>query len=94
MNKGITPRFLIVKNDTMNNPNIHIGELITQKLEEEKLSVRWLAYKVDRDPSNLHKILKKKSMDSDLIQRISEVLHYDFFQYYSSGKNYVVNFTI
>jgi hypothetical protein len=77
----------------MNNPQIHIGELILQRLKEEKLSVRWLALKVKKDPSNLRRTLKKRSMDSDLLLNISEVLHYDFLQYYRSCKNYEVNLT-
>ena len=66
----------------MSNYNIHIGVLIRQKLKEEELSMRWLARKVNKYPSNLCKILKKKSIDSDLLQSISEVLHNNFFQYY------------
>jgi len=58
----------------MSKYHIHIGDLILQKLKDEKLSVRWLARKVNKDPSNLCKMLKKKSIDSDLLQRISQVL--------------------
>ncbi|MCL2435759.1 MAG: XRE family transcriptional regulator [Lentimicrobiaceae bacterium] len=72
----------------MNNYNIHIGELILKKLKKEKLSVAWLAGKINIDPSNLHKKLKKKSMDTDLLQHISKVLDYTFFQYYlADNKN-------
>jgi len=70
----------------MSKYHIHIGELILQKLKEEQLSVAWLAVKINIDPSNLHKKLKKKSMDTDLLQRISKVLDYNFFQYYLACK--------
>jgi len=70
----------------MNNNEIDIGELIHQQLKEEQLSVAWLAGKINFDPSNLHKKLKKKSMDTDLLQRISKVLDYNFFQYYLACK--------
>ena len=66
----------------MSTHHIHIGDLILQKLREEKLSVAWLAAKINIDPSNLHKKLKKKSMDTDLLHQISKVLDYMFFQYY------------
>ena len=77
----------------MSKNHLHIGEKILRKLEEEKLSVRWLAGKVKKDPSNLRRTLKKKSMDSDLLHSISEVLHYDFLQYYNSDKKDEVKLT-
>jgi len=66
----------------MNNPHIHIGELIHQKLKEEKLSVAWLARKIYTDPSSLHKKLKKNSINTDLLCRISKALNCSFFRYY------------
>jgi len=66
----------------MNTPHIHIGELIHQKLKEEKLSVAWLADKINIDSSNLRKILKKNSINTDLLCRISKALNYSFFRYY------------
>jgi len=65
-----------------NIQDIHIGEIIKEKLKEEKRSVAWLAEKVYKDPSNLRKILKKKSMDIDLLQRVSQALHHNFLNHY------------
>ena len=65
-----------------NIQDIDIGELIKGKLKEEKRSVAWLAKKVYIDPSNLHKRLKKKSMDTDLLYRISKSLNYEFLEHY------------
>jgi len=70
----------------MNNPNIHIGELIIQKLKEEKLPVAWLARKVGMDPSNLRKKLKKMSLDASFLQNISKILNCEFLQYYLAGE--------
>ncbi|MCL2291059.1 MAG: XRE family transcriptional regulator [Bacteroidetes bacterium] len=67
----------------MKNYHIHIGELILQKLKKEKRSVAWLAGEVFIDPSNLRKVLKKKSMDTSLLQRISKALQYNFFYHYT-----------
>jgi lambda repressor-like predicted transcriptional regulator len=69
----------------MNNTNIHIGELILQKLKKERLTVAWLASKVNKDPSNLRKTLKKKSMNSELLQCISKALHCSVFDIYEEG---------
>ena len=66
----------------MNNSHIHIGDLILQKLKEEKRTVEWLADEILADPSNLRKKLKKQSMDSKLLYIISKVLQCNFFMYY------------
>jgi DNA-binding Xre family transcriptional regulator len=71
----------------MSNPNIHIGELILQKLKEKNLPVAWLAGKVGMDPSNLRKQLKKISIDTHLLQHISKELSCNFFQYYMDQEN-------
>ena len=65
--------------------DIDIGRIIKEKLKEEKRSVAWLAEKVYKDPSNLRKILKKKSMDIGLLQRISKALHHNFLDYYNDN---------
>ena len=66
----------------MNSNEIDIGKLILQKLDEEGLSVNWLAEKLGKEHSYFHKILKKKSIDTDLLFNISKILHCNFFQYY------------
>jgi len=66
----------------MHNYDTHIGEQILQKLKEEKRSVAWLADKIYIDPSNLRKILKKNSMNTELLRRISKTLNCNFFYYY------------
>ena len=66
-----------------NNP--HIGELIRQKLKEEKRPVAWLAEKIHKDPSNFRKMLKKESMDAELLQRISNILNHEFLDYYRNA---------
>ena len=60
---------------------IHIGEIISQKLEEEKRPVVWLAEKVHCDDSNLGKILQKDNMNTDLLLDISEALDTNFTRY-------------
>ena len=69
----------------MGNHNVHIGELIKKKLEAEEHSVAWLARKICMDPSNLRKKMKKDTMDTELLDRISNALNHSFFDYY---KNY------
>jgi DNA invertase Pin-like site-specific DNA recombinase len=62
---------------------IYIGELIRQKLEENGQKVSWLAKKIHSDRCNLYRILKRKSIDTQLLWNISIVLRFDFFSCYS-----------
>jgi trehalose-6-phosphate synthase len=64
--------------------NIHIGNLVLQKLKEKKRSVAWFANEIGIDPSNLRKRLKKQSMDTKLLQLISKTLQCSFFQHLDS----------
>jgi hypothetical protein len=66
----------------MKNNEIHIGNLILQKLEEEKRSLAWLVSKLYTDSSSLHKTLKKRCINTATLERINEALGYNFFRYY------------
>jgi len=65
----------------MNN-RIDIGKLICVKLRDDCRSISWLAKKLNQDKSNLAKILKKESINTQLLFEISAVLEFDFFSYY------------
>ncbi len=64
-------------------PEIHIGNLIKQKLRQQERSNAWLARKLFMDSSNVSKMLKRHYIDTDLLLRISIILEEDFFVYYS-----------
>jgi hypothetical protein len=59
------------------------GEAIKRVLKEQERSEAWLARKVHCDPGNFNRILKKHSIDIDLLRRISIVLGYNFIKDYS-----------
>lgn len=61
---------------------IHIGHLIEQELRRQERSVAWFARKLHCDPSNVYKIFKKQSIDTQLLVNISSILQHDFFLYY------------
>ena len=71
----------------MDGHNIHIGNLIKTELLRQDLSVSWLARRVCCDPNNLNKLLKKPSLHTDLLIRISVALQHDFFAEISSMVN-------
>ena len=62
---------------------IHIGDMIRNKLKEDSRSGIWLAEKINCSDSNISKILKKPSMNVDLLLDISLALGKNFFLYYS-----------
>ena len=72
----IVSRFFMV-------PEIHIGNLIKQKLRQQERSNAWLARKLFMDSSNVSKMLKRQYIDTELLLRISIILEEDFFVYYS-----------
>ena len=65
-------------------PEIHIGNLIKQKLRQQERSNAWLARKLFMDSSNVSKMLKRSYIDTDLLLRISLILEEDFFIHYSN----------
>ena len=62
---------------------IHIGNVIIQTLAEKDLKMSWLARQVHYEESNFCKKLKRNSIHLDLLEDISNVLHVDFFAYYT-----------
>jgi len=64
---------------------LDLGELIRKKLEEQDRSVAWLAKRIPCDRSNLQKMLQQHFIHSYVVYRISQILGYDFFKYYSTS---------
>lgn len=67
----------------MSKNNLHIGNLIKKRLREQERTVSWFARQLHCDRSNIYKILKRQSIDTDLLWRISVALGHNFFRYYS-----------
>lgn len=63
--------------------NIHIGELIRQVLEEQGRTITWLANQIGCSRENLYKIFRRSWIHTDMLQKISVSLNYDFFKEYS-----------
>ena len=62
---------------------VHIGQLIKAELERQERSVAWFAKKLYCERTNVYSIFKRESIDTDLLFRISVVLHRNFFTYYA-----------
>lgn len=60
--------------------NVHIGSIIRTKLEESSLSIAEFADRINRTRPTVYDIFNRKSIDTDLLIKISEVLGYNFLQ--------------
>jgi predicted transcriptional regulator len=58
--------------------NIHIGSVIEQRVREIGLTVQEFANKIHCHRTTVYHIFKQKSMNSERLKEISEVLEYDF----------------
>ena len=62
---------------------MHIGNLIRQKVREQNKTSDWLAEQLSCSRTNVYKLYDKKSIDTDILFRISSILKFDFFSIYS-----------
>ena len=64
--------------------NLHIGQLIQAQLKKDQRSVGWLSRQIPCSRNHVYKLFKRPSLDGDLLIRISIVMHFNFFQYYTA----------
>jgi hypothetical protein len=60
-----------------------IGEIIQQELRHQERTVSWLARKLNCNRQNVYDIFKRRTIDTELLMRISLVLNVNFFEIYS-----------
>ena len=61
---------------------IHIGREIKAELIRQERGVTWLADKLHCDRTNVYNIFKREGIDTRLLERISNILHHNFFALY------------
>lgn len=64
---------------------LHIGKIIRQHLEEKGMTKSEFSRRIETSPQNIYGIFRRKSIDTDLLRKISIVLEFDFFTYYSGS---------
>lgn len=64
--------------------DINIGKLIQQKFEEKKITISHFAKAINTCRQNIYNIFNSKSIDTDKLIRISNVLNYPFLEEYMS----------
>ncbi len=58
---------------------MHVGKKIKETLRNDGRSARWLADNIPCERINVYNIFHRESVDTRLLQRISEVMQHDFF---------------
>jgi len=76
--------------------NIHIGSIIEKKLREKSIIITEFADKIGCTRSNVNDIFTRKSIDTELLIRISKALEYDFIRniYYGEELSYPISISI
>lgn len=64
---------------------IHIGELIYEELKRQERTPTWLAKKINCERTNIYYIFKQRSINTDLLERISVALGVNFFKILSDN---------
>lgn len=62
------------------NKNIHIGQLVKSVFDDRHLSVSELARQLHCDRSNVYSIFQRRSIDIELLAKLSKVLNYNFLE--------------
>lgn len=68
---------------------VHIGSLISDELRRQRRPTAWLAQEICCDRTNVYKILRKGSIDTELLCRISVALSHDFFAEFQSACGFI-----
>jgi transcriptional regulator with XRE-family HTH domain len=60
-----------------------IGSIIKDKLKGKGFTVSEFARRINTNRNNVYDIFQRESIDTSLLQKISEVLEYNFFVHYA-----------
>ena len=63
--------------------DIHIGSLIKSRAKELRIGPTELGAKINTSKQNVYGIYKRESIDTGLLQKLSQALDFDFYRYYS-----------
>jgi transcriptional regulator with XRE-family HTH domain len=64
--------------------SIHIGQLIKEQVKRKRIRVSQLSDKLNVSEPNVYKIYLRSSIDTELLEKISIALDYNFFSIYAS----------
>jgi hypothetical protein len=64
---------------------LHIGKLIDNQIKQRGITKIALARKVKTSPQHLHYMVKRPSIDTDILSRLSVALNYNFFSHFTGS---------
>ena len=67
--------------------SLHIGQKIKEELERQGRTKVWFAKEINRTPAACYHIFQCPTIDTGLLEIISQKLHHDFFQDLSADSN-------
>ena len=65
--------------------SIFIGEEIKKVVKERQVTVSWLSRELGCHRTNIYRIFTSKSIDTDILLRLSIILNHDFFRHYTDA---------
>ncbi len=65
--------------------NIKIGDIVRRTLREQGKTNSWFAEELSINIRTVNKILKKETIDTQQLFKISKILQTDFFKIYSEA---------
>ena len=68
---------------------VYIGNKIKQVVTQKGMTISEFGRRINKSRENVYSIFKRKTIDTGLLQKISDVLEHDFFQYYTPLKDEV-----
>lgn len=63
--------------------SIFIGEEIKKVVKERKVTIAWLSRELGCHRTNIYRIFDSASVDTDTLLRLSIILNFNFFKFYS-----------
>lgn len=68
--------------------SVHIGLMIWKEMKQKNISVSDIAAALEISKTKAQEMLNNSTIDIHSLVRISEILKYNFFRYYESGKTF------
>ncbi|MBR1630604.1 MAG: hypothetical protein IJ680_01985 [Paludibacteraceae bacterium] len=62
----------------------HIGHEIERCLHNQGRTVAWLAKQMNLSRPNVYRIFQRPTIDTGMLQQISYILHFNFFDLYTN----------
>jgi plasmid maintenance system antidote protein VapI len=70
---------------------MHIGNILRERLKQDGKSVVWLARELGCHRTNIYNLFDKYSIDTQLLERISIIMRYNFFDLYKQEAEERIN---